>query len=77
MRYAPEFRTSLEDIENILVYNNMGSAVRIKDLGTVIEAQITPSIERKNRERVITVSGILADGIALSEVVEMTVRSIE
>ncbi len=77
VRYAPEFRTSLEDIENILVYNNMGSAVRIKDLGTVIEAQMPPSIERKNRERVITVSGIVADGIALSDVVEMTERTLE
>ena len=77
VRYAPEFRTSIEDIENILVYNNMGSAVRIKDLGTVIEAQMPPSIERKNRERVITVSGIVADGIALSDVVEMTERTLE
>ncbi len=77
VRYAPEFRTSLEDIENILVYNNMGSAVRIKDLGTVIEAQMPPSIERKNRERVITVSGIVADGIALSDVVERTLEETE
>ena len=76
VRYAPEFRTSIEDIENILVYNNMGSAVRIKDLGTVIEAQMPPSIERKNRERVITVSGIVADGMALSDVVEMTEQTL-
>lgn len=77
VRYAPEFRTSIEDIENILVYNNMGNAVRIKDLGTVVESQMPPSIQRKNRERVITVSGVVADGMALSEVVEMTEKTIE
>ena len=37
VRYAPEFRTSIEDIENIIIYNNMGKGVRIKDLGTVVE----------------------------------------
>ncbi len=77
VRYAPEFRTSIEDIENILVYNNMGKAVRIKDLGTVVESQMPPSIQRKNRERVITVSGVVADGVALSEVVEMAQKTID
>ena len=40
VRYAPEFRTSVEDLENILVYNPMGQAIRIKDLGTIIETQV-------------------------------------
>ena len=29
VRYAPEFRTSIEDIENILIYNNMGKGSNI------------------------------------------------
>ena len=37
VRYAPEFRTDIEDIENILIYSNNGSAVRIKDVGTVVD----------------------------------------
>ena len=72
VRYAPEFRTSIEDIENILIYNNMGQGVRIKDLGTVVESQTPPSISRKNRERLITVSGVVADDVALSDAVEAT-----
>ena len=72
VRYAPEFRTSIEDIENIMIYNNMGQGFRIKDLGTVIESQVPPSITRKNRERVLTVSGVVADGVALSDAVAMT-----
>ena len=71
VRYAPEFRTSLEDIENILIYNNMGKGVRIRDLGTVIETETPPAIQRKNRERLITVSCLVAEGYALSDVVEI------
>ena len=69
VRYAPEFRTSIEDIENIVVYNNMGKGVRIKELGTVVETLSPPSIQRKNRERLITVSGVVANGVALSDAV--------
>ena len=72
VRYAPEFRTSIEDIENIIIYNNMGKGVRIKDLGTVIETLTPPSIQRKNRERLITVSGVVANGVALSDAVAAT-----
>ena len=69
VRYAPEFRTSIEDIENILIYNNMGKGVRIKDLGKVVETETPPAIQRKNRERLITVSAMVSDGVALSDVV--------
>ena len=72
VRYAPEFRTSIEDIENIIIYNNMGKGVRIKDLGTVVETLTPPSIQRKNRERLITVSGVVANGVALSDAVAAT-----
>ena len=77
VRYAPEFRTSIEDIENIIIYNNMGKGVRIKDLGKVVESLTPPSIQRKNRDRLITVSGVVADGVALSDVVAMTEKSLE
>ena len=72
VRYAPEFRTSIEDIENIMIYNNMGQGFRIKDLGTVIESQVPPSITRKNRERVLTVSGVVSKDISLSKAVMAT-----
>ena len=77
VRYAPEFRTSIEDIENILIYNNMGKGVRIKELGSVIETLTPPSIQRKNRERLITVSALVADGVALSDVVATAQKVID
>lgn len=70
--YDKSFRSSVQDIENIVVYTPAGKAVRIKDLGTVVEAKVPPTIERKNRERYITVTGIVSDGHALSEAVAAT-----
>ena len=69
VHYAPEFRTSLEDIENILIYNNAGQAVRIKDVGKVVERFNPPTIERKDRERIITVQTTVT-GVPMSQVVE-------
>ena len=77
VRLAPEFRTSLEDIENVMVYNNMGNGIRIKDLGAVVETQVPPTIERKNRERMITVQGVVASGVALSDAVEQAQKCID
>jgi HAE1 family hydrophobic/amphiphilic exporter-1 len=68
VRYAPEFRTSLESIEDILIYNAQGNAIRVKDLGTVVERFAPPTIERKDRERIVTVSAVIS-GEALGDVV--------
>ena len=58
--YAPEYRQSIEAVENILIYNNQGQAIRVKDLGKVVERYTPPTIERKNRQRIITVSSTVS-----------------
>ena len=68
MRYAPEHRTSLESIENILIYNGKGESVRVKDVGKVVERFAPPTIERKDRERIVTVSAVIS-GAPLGDVV--------
>ncbi len=72
VRYAPDFRTSIESLENILIYNAQGQAVRVKDVGTVVERFAPPTIERKDRERIVTVSAVVSSeaGGVLSDVVE-------
>lgn len=65
VRYAPEHRQSVEDLENIMIYNTQGHGVRVRELGVVVERLTPPTIERKNRERVVTVSGLVAPGAAL------------
>ena len=70
VRYAPQFRSSVEDMENIVVTTPTGATVRMKELGTVVESLVPPTIERKDRSRLITVTGIVAKGAALSDAVE-------
>ena len=77
--YSPEKRTKISDIENIMIYSSNGSGVRLKELGTVVERFTPPTIERKDRERLITVSAVV-DGVPMSQVVadaEAQINSID
>ena len=67
VRYAKDYRTSVEDIENIIIYNASGNGIRIKDLGRVVETEVPPTIERKNRQRMITVTGVIEGSHAMSD----------
>ncbi len=68
VRYAEPFRTSVEEVENILIYNAMGQPLRVKDVASINEEYAPPTIERENRERVVGVN-ITLSGAALSTVV--------
>ncbi len=70
VRYEPTSRTSIADIENITIYSSTGKPVRIKELGKVVQRELPPTIERKDRERVVTVNAVMAAGAALSDGVE-------
>ncbi len=74
--YAPEHRTSLHDIENILIYNSQGKAVRVSDVGKVVERFTPPTIERKDRERIVTVSTFVQD-VPMSQIVEASMAEID
>ncbi len=74
--YEPDRRTDISDIENIMVFNSAGQGVRIKDVGKVVERFTPPTIERKNRERLITVSAVV-DGVPMSQVVEQAQAAID
>ena len=67
VRYDKSYRTSVEDIENIIIYNAAGNGIRIKDLGRVVETEVPPTIERKNRQRMITVTGVIDGSHAMSD----------
>jgi len=44
----------------------------MKELGTVIETKVPPTIQRKDRERLITVTGVIVGGMPLGEAVKHT-----
>ena len=77
VRFAPEFRQSVEDIENIVVHNAQGRGIKVRDLGAIVESKVPPTITRKNRDRYITVTGMMARGHALSEGVEAVTALME
>ena len=77
VRFAPEFRRSVEDIENIVVHNAQGRGIKVRDLGAIVESKVPPTITRKNRDRYITVTGMMARGHALSEGVEAVTALME
>ena len=77
VRYEPTSRTSIADIENITIYSSTGKPVRIKELGKVVQRELPPTIERKDRERIVTVSAVIASGSALSDGVTDGLRIID
>jgi HAE1 family hydrophobic/amphiphilic exporter-1 len=70
VRYNPESRQSVDDIENIVLYSKTGQPVRIKEVGKVVMSEMPPTIERKDRERIVSVNAVIAAGSALSDGVE-------
>jgi HAE1 family hydrophobic/amphiphilic exporter-1 len=68
VRYAEEFRQSVEDIENIRLYGSSGQLIRVKDVGNVEEYFTPPAIQREDRQRIISITSSLY-GAALGEVV--------
>jgi HAE1 family hydrophobic/amphiphilic exporter-1 len=73
VRYDEARRQSVQDIENITVYNSFGNAIKVKELGKIVEKSSLPQIDRQNRERVNKVSGTLYEA-ALSDVIASTTQ---
>lgn len=71
VRNLQDRRESLEDIENIMIYPlTGGNGIRLKELASIEETFTPPTIERKNRERMIKVSCVVGKDGVLSEVVK-------
>ncbi|MBR5074531.1 MAG: efflux RND transporter permease subunit, partial [Bacteroidales bacterium] len=77
VRYAPEYRQSMKDVENITVYSSTGQAIKLRELGTIVEAMTPPTIARKDRERYVSVTAPLPDGMATSDMNEAISAKIE
>ena len=69
VRYAEEYRETIEDVENIVLYTSMGQAIKLKEVATITEEYASPTIERENRQRIVTVKGSVGAGVALGDAV--------
>jgi HAE1 family hydrophobic/amphiphilic exporter-1 len=77
VRYAPEFRQNIDAIGDITIYNAMGAGIKVRELGNVVEVLTPPTIERKDRERIVKVVGIVGGDAALSEIADATKQVLE
>ncbi|MDR2585814.1 MAG: efflux RND transporter permease subunit [Prevotellaceae bacterium] len=76
VRYDEPYRESIEDIQNIVLYNAQGRAIRLSEVASVVERFTPPKIEREDRQRVVTVSTALS-GAALGEVAAAAQKEID
>lgn len=56
IRYEKQERNSLSDLNDIALMNNQNQAIRLEEVASIDETWSPPNIERKNRERMVTVS---------------------
>jgi HAE1 family hydrophobic/amphiphilic exporter-1 len=56
VRFSEDYRNSVSDVEDISIMTPMGQKIKIAELGEIREHWSPPNIERKRRERLVTVS---------------------
>jgi HAE1 family hydrophobic/amphiphilic exporter-1 len=66
VRYKSAFRSSISDLEAFIITNPMGHKIKLGEIGEVKEYWNPPNIERKRRERVVTVSA-LPSGVSIGD----------
>ncbi|MBI9054625.1 MAG: efflux RND transporter permease subunit [Bacteroidales bacterium] len=76
VQYNKDSRNSISDIENIAIQNPMGEYIRLSEIGQVVEYWSPPNIERKRRERIVTVS-TTPYGISLGEMANIIKDDLE
>ena len=70
VRYAEQYRTTVDDILNIRLMNSQGATIRVGDVADIVEGFAPPAIQREDRQRVVNVRVALADGVALGTMAE-------
>ncbi len=69
VRYAEPFRESLDMVENITLYSATGQPVKLREVARIEESFSSPTIERENRQRIVTVKGAVGANVALGDAV--------
>jgi HAE1 family hydrophobic/amphiphilic exporter-1 len=70
VRYAEPHRTTFEDVEQITLYSATGRPVKLSEVAAIEEEFALPTVERENRQRVVTVQSSVGEGYALGTVVK-------
>jgi HAE1 family hydrophobic/amphiphilic exporter-1 len=70
VRYDESHRLSFENVEQITLYSALGQPVKLSEVATIREEFAAPTIERENRQRVVSVQSFAGEGYALGDVVK-------
>ena len=70
VRFDEKYRSTLSEIENIIIIDGKGEKVRLQELGTIEEFFSPPNIERKSKQRIMKVSITQAAGVALGDIAQ-------
>lgn len=68
VRFNEESRNSITDLENISINTPFGTTVKLKEIGKIEEFWSPPNIQRKRKERYVTVSAVPAKGKSLGDI---------
>jgi len=71
VRLAPEFRENLNDIRQMTLFTPQGAAVKVGELAQIDEVLTPPTIERKNRSRIVKVEMTASADVPLSDLAEI------
>ncbi|WP_294139928.1 efflux RND transporter permease subunit [uncultured Sanguibacteroides sp.] len=68
VRLQEKYRSSITEIENILITTAAGEKIRLKELGEIKEYWSPPNIERKSKQRLVKVSVTPSRGVSLGDI---------
>jgi HAE1 family hydrophobic/amphiphilic exporter-1 len=69
VRLKEDYRNSISDLENITLVNPIGQRIKLSELAKIEEYWSPPNIERKRRERLVTVTAV-PSGVSLGQLAE-------
>ena len=77
VRLEEKYRETITDVENFIITDGYGQKVRLKELGEVREGFSPPSIQRKSKQRYLSVSITPADGYAMGDIASAAVAVLD
>ena len=76
VRLREEYRSSISDIEQLSIPTATGQIIKLSELGTVEEYWCPPTIERKNRQRYLTLT-VMPYNTSLQELAQNVQKEID
>lgn len=80
VKYKKADRTNLEQLKELEIKTLTGTTVKLKDVAEVKEGLTSLSVNRQNRERIVTIGARLEDNIAIGKIaieVEKAIKNAE